>query len=43
MNEHDFWGCNVTVDERLKKVKYGVLAVLLLSAAVSVTWTDRLV
>lgn len=30
-------------DDRLKKVKYGVLAVLLLSAAVSVTWTDRLV
>lgn len=30
-------------DDRLKKVKYGVLAVLLVSAAVSVTWTDRLV
>lgn len=30
-------------DERLKKVKYLVLLVLLMSAAVSVTWTDRLV
>jgi NosR/NirI family nitrous oxide reductase transcriptional regulator len=30
-------------DGRLKKVKYGVLAVLLFSAAVSVTWADRLV
>jgi transcriptional regulator of nitric oxide reductase len=30
-------------DTRLKKVKYVVLAGLLLSAAVSVTWTDRLV
>lgn len=30
-------------DDRLKRVKYGVLLVLLLSAAVSVTWTDRLV
>jgi polyferredoxin len=30
-------------DDRLKKVKYAVLVVLLLSAAVSVSWTDRLV
>ena len=30
-------------DDRLKKVKYVVLLVLLVSAAVSVTWTDRLV
>jgi transcriptional regulator of nitric oxide reductase len=30
-------------DDRLKKVKYGVLAVLLFSAAVSATWADRLV
>jgi NosR/NirI family nitrous oxide reductase transcriptional regulator len=30
-------------DERLKKVKYVVLALLLISASVSVAWTDRLV
>ena len=30
-------------DERLKKIKYGVLAALLIFSAVSVTWTDRLV
>ena len=30
-------------DDRLKKVKYVVLAVLLVSAALSATWTDRLV
>jgi NosR/NirI family nitrous oxide reductase transcriptional regulator len=30
-------------DDRLKKVKYGVLVMLLMSAALSVTWTDRLV
>ena len=30
-------------DDRLKKIKYGVLLVLLACAAVSVTWTDRLV
>jgi NosR/NirI family nitrous oxide reductase transcriptional regulator len=30
-------------DARLKKVKYGVLALLLISASVSVAWTDRLV
>jgi len=30
-------------DSRLKKVKYVVLALLLFSAVVSVTWTDRLV
>ncbi len=31
------------VDKQLKRVKYGVLAVILLSACISVTWTDRLV
>jgi NosR/NirI family nitrous oxide reductase transcriptional regulator len=30
-------------DERLKKVKYGVLVALLVCSAISVTWTDRLV
>jgi transcriptional regulator of nitric oxide reductase len=30
-------------DARLKRVKFGVLALILLSAFVSVTWTDRLV
>jgi len=30
-------------DERLKKLKYLVLVLLLVSASVSVTWTDRLV
>jgi NosR/NirI family transcriptional regulator, nitrous oxide reductase regulator len=30
-------------DDRLKKLKYVVLAVLLVSASVSVTWADRLV
>lgn len=30
-------------DDRLKKLKYGVLAALLLSAGWSVAWTDRLV
>jgi hypothetical protein len=30
-------------DDQFKKLKYLVLAVLLISAAVSVTWTDRLV
>lgn len=30
-------------DARLKRVKFGVLAVILLSALLSVTWTDRLV
>lgn len=30
-------------DDRLKKLKYAVLAVLLISALVSVTWTDLLV
>ncbi len=30
-------------DDRLKKLKYGVLALLLVSASASVTWTDRLV
>jgi NosR/NirI family nitrous oxide reductase transcriptional regulator len=30
-------------DDRLKQVKYVILAVLLVCAAVSVTWTDRLV
>ena len=30
-------------DDRLKRLKYGVLGVLLLSAVTSVTWTDRLV
>jgi transcriptional regulator of nitric oxide reductase len=31
------------LDKQLKRVKYGVLAVILISALVSVTWTDRLV
>jgi polyferredoxin len=31
------------LDKQLKRVKYGVLAVILLSACLSVTWTDRLV
>ncbi len=30
-------------DERLKKIKYGVLVALLIFSAASVTWTDRLV
>jgi transcriptional regulator of nitric oxide reductase len=30
-------------DRRLKRIKYGVLAVILVSACISVTWTDRLV
>lgn len=30
-------------DARLKKLKYGVLAVILVSACISVPWTDRLV
>ena len=32
-----------TLDKQLKRVKYAVLAVILLSACISVTWTDRLV
>jgi polyferredoxin len=31
------------MDKQLKRVKYGVLTVILLSACISVTWTDRLV
>jgi transcriptional regulator of nitric oxide reductase/ferredoxin len=31
------------LDKQLKRVKYAVLAVILLSACISVTWTDRLV
>jgi NosR/NirI family transcriptional regulator, nitrous oxide reductase regulator len=31
------------LDARLKRLKYGVLALILLSACVSVSWTDRLV
>jgi len=31
------------LDKQLKRVKYGVLAVILLAAVVSVTWADRLV
>jgi transcriptional regulator of nitric oxide reductase len=34
---------STALDRQLKRVKYGVLAVILLSALVSVTWTDRLV
>jgi polyferredoxin len=30
-------------DRRLKRIKYAVLAVILVSACISVTWTDRLV
>jgi transcriptional regulator of nitric oxide reductase/ferredoxin len=32
-----------TLDKQLKRVKYAVLAVILVSACLSVTWTDRLV
>jgi transcriptional regulator of nitric oxide reductase len=34
---------SVQTDSRLKKLKYLVLAVIMVSALVSVTWTDRLV
>ena len=34
---------STALDRQLKRVKYGVLAVILLSACLSVTWTDRLV
>lgn len=34
---------STALDRQLKRVKYGVLAVILLSACISVTWTDRLV
>jgi transcriptional regulator of nitric oxide reductase len=34
---------STALDGKLKRVKYGVLALILISALVSVTWTDRLV
>jgi transcriptional regulator of nitric oxide reductase/ferredoxin len=34
---------STNVDKQLKRVKYVVLAVILISACISVTWTDRLV
>jgi ferredoxin len=37
------WRVPTALDKQLKRVKYGVLGVILLSACISVTWTDRLV
>jgi hypothetical protein len=34
---------STALDRQLKRVKYGVLALILLSACLSVSWTDRLV